>query len=50
MPDTFSLYDHVLDTALAVGAVPARFGDLDPAALDTLFDLARGPPSSRRSR
>ena len=32
----------MLDTALAVGAVPQRFGDLDPAALDTLFTLARG--------
>src|SRR3977135_4549524 len=31
----FSLYDHVLDTAWALGAIPARFGDLDrhaPAA------------------
>ncbi|WP_375389423.1 5-methyltetrahydropteroyltriglutamate--homocysteine S-methyltransferase [uncultured Amnibacterium sp.] len=42
VPDSFSLYDHVLDTALAVGVVPARFGDLDPAALNTLFTLARG--------
>lgn len=42
VPETFSFYDHVLDTALAVGAVPERFGDLDPAAVDTLFTLARG--------
>lgn len=42
VPETFSYYDHVLDTALAVGLVPARFGALDPAALDTLFTLARG--------
>ena len=25
----FSLYDHVLDTAWALGAIPARFGALD---------------------
>lgn len=25
----FSLYDHVLDTALMLGAVPARFGKID---------------------
>jgi 5-methyltetrahydropteroyltriglutamate--homocysteine methyltransferase len=39
----FSLYDHVLDTALMVGAVPARFGgapvEIGPAAA---FALARG--------
>ncbi|HKN49150.1 MAG TPA: 5-methyltetrahydropteroyltriglutamate--homocysteine S-methyltransferase, partial [Actinomycetota bacterium] len=44
----FSLYDHVLDTAVAVGAVPERFGGpFDPAggdaaALDRYFTLARG--------
>jgi 5-methyltetrahydropteroyltriglutamate--homocysteine methyltransferase len=42
VPESFSWYDHVLDTALAVGAVPERFGDLDPASVDTLFTLARG--------
>jgi 5-methyltetrahydropteroyltriglutamate--homocysteine methyltransferase len=46
VPESFSYYDHVLDAALAVGAVPARFGDLpqtDAAGrLDTLFTLARG--------
>src|SRR5690554_3968442 len=39
----FTLYDHVLDTALAFGAVPERFADLrggDP--LDLYFACARG--------
>jgi len=39
----FSLYDHVLDTAVMVGAVPERFGGagqtVDPA---TYFAMARG--------
>jgi len=43
----FSLYDHVLDTAAMVGAVPERFGwsggEVD---LDTYFTMARGRPSS----
>ncbi|TCK25649.1 5-methyltetrahydropteroyltriglutamate--homocysteine S-methyltransferase [Pseudonocardia endophytica] len=39
--NTFSFYDHVLDTALAVGAVPERFaGITDP--LERLFAMARG--------
>lgn len=44
----FSLYDQMLDTAVTLGAVPARFGapfDLstwDAAALDTYFAMARG--------
>ncbi|MGN6742977.1 MAG: 5-methyltetrahydropteroyltriglutamate--homocysteine S-methyltransferase [Amnibacterium sp.] len=42
IPESFSLYDHVLDAALAVGAVPARFGALAPDATATLFTLARG--------
>ncbi|UTH72491.1 hypothetical protein [Chromobacterium sp. IIBBL 290-4] len=39
----FSLYDHVLDAQLLVGAAPARFG-FDAAALTTAqyFELARG--------
>ncbi|MGC2192265.1 MAG: 5-methyltetrahydropteroyltriglutamate--homocysteine S-methyltransferase [Candidatus Dormiibacterota bacterium] len=39
----FSLYDHVLDTALMVGAVPARFewsGGVPD--LDLMFAMARG--------
>ncbi|MFB6611743.1 5-methyltetrahydropteroyltriglutamate--homocysteine S-methyltransferase [Agromyces sp. NPDC056379] len=46
IPETFSFYDQVLDTAVAVGAVPERFagladeqGRLDPAAY---FTIARG--------
>ena len=44
----FSLYDQVLDTAVTLGAVPARFGEpfdlsgWDAAALDTYFAMARG--------
>lgn len=45
----FSLYDHVLDTAVAVGAVPERFGGRpfeaagdDPSALGAYFAMARG--------
>ena len=42
----FSFYDHVLDTAAMVGAVPARFAP--PSAglvpLDVLFAMARGRP------
>ena len=39
----FSLYDHVLDTAVLVGAVPERYrvaGPVDP--LDRYFAMARG--------
>lgn len=36
----FSLYDHVLDTAVAVGAIPNRFGH-PPQGSDTGSDLAR---------
>jgi 5-methyltetrahydropteroyltriglutamate--homocysteine methyltransferase len=40
----FSFYDHVLDTAALVGAVPARFGWTGGnVPLDTLFAMARGP-------
>jgi 5-methyltetrahydropteroyltriglutamate--homocysteine methyltransferase len=39
----FSLYDHVLDTAVMVGAVPSRFGWKEgPVSLDTYFAMARG--------
>lgn len=38
----FSFYDHVLDTTWMVGAIPARYGQLDPASLDTYFAMARG--------
>src|SRR5919198_4510729 len=39
----FSLYDHVLDTATLVGAVPGRYGhEGGRVALDTYFAMARG--------
>jgi 5-methyltetrahydropteroyltriglutamate--homocysteine methyltransferase len=38
IPSAFSFYDHVLDTAALVGAVPARFADLQDA--DGRLDLA----------
>jgi len=43
----FSLYDHVLDTATMLGAVPARFrgaaaGLVEPGGLETYFAMARG--------
>jgi 5-methyltetrahydropteroyltriglutamate--homocysteine methyltransferase len=39
----FSFYDHVLDTAAMVGAVPERFGfDGATVDLDTYFAMARG--------
>jgi 5-methyltetrahydropteroyltriglutamate--homocysteine methyltransferase len=40
--NTFSLYDHVLDAAVAVGAVPDRFRRLGLDPLDTYFAMARG--------
>ncbi|KAA3630030.1 MAG: 5-methyltetrahydropteroyltriglutamate--homocysteine S-methyltransferase, partial [Proteobacteria bacterium] len=39
----FSLYDHVLDHSVMLGAVPARFGDFGGEIdLDTRFRMARG--------
>ncbi|HEY0972169.1 MAG TPA: 5-methyltetrahydropteroyltriglutamate--homocysteine S-methyltransferase [Gemmatimonadales bacterium] len=39
----FSLYDHVLDAAALVGAVPPRFGRVSgPVDLATYFAMARG--------
>jgi 5-methyltetrahydropteroyltriglutamate--homocysteine methyltransferase len=38
--NTFSLYDHVLDTAVMVNAVPERFAGLD--GLHAYFAMARG--------
>src|SRR5690625_444888 len=39
----YSWYDHVLDTACLVGAVPPRFGHAGgPVDLDTYFRMARG--------
>ncbi|MER5426864.1 5-methyltetrahydropteroyltriglutamate--homocysteine S-methyltransferase [Streptosporangium roseum] len=38
--NTFSFYDQMLDTSVMVGAVPARFAELD--GLDRYFAMARG--------
>src|ERR1700751_241588 len=38
--NTFSLYDHVLDTAVMVNAIPERFAGLD--GLDAYFAMAHG--------
>ncbi|MET0136424.1 MAG: 5-methyltetrahydropteroyltriglutamate--homocysteine S-methyltransferase [Kibdelosporangium sp.] len=43
--NTFSYYDHVLDTALLFDAVPQRYRDLGLNALDTYFAMARGRDS-----
>ncbi|MET0190272.1 MAG: 5-methyltetrahydropteroyltriglutamate--homocysteine S-methyltransferase, partial [Pseudonocardia sediminis] len=42
--NTFSYYDQMLDTALAVGAVPERFAGIAESGdrLDLLFAMARG--------
>ncbi|MFI6757548.1 5-methyltetrahydropteroyltriglutamate--homocysteine S-methyltransferase [Micromonospora sp. NPDC050417] len=40
--NTFSYYDQVLDTAVAVGAIPDRFARLGLSELDTYFAMARG--------
>ena len=46
IPESFSLYDQVLDLAVTVGAIPARFDDLRSSdggiPLSTLFAVARG--------
>ncbi|MGW0217080.1 5-methyltetrahydropteroyltriglutamate--homocysteine S-methyltransferase [Micromonospora chokoriensis] len=40
--NTFSYYDHMLDTAVAVGAIPRRFARLGLSELNTYFAMARG--------
>lgn len=43
----FSLYDHVLDTAFMVGAVPERFGRIEAKGVSaTYFGMARGTPDA----
>ncbi len=46
IPESFSYYDQVLDAAIAVGAIPARFEDLRSADgsidLPAYFTIARG--------
>jgi 5-methyltetrahydropteroyltriglutamate--homocysteine methyltransferase len=43
----FSLYDHVLDTAWALGAIPERFGSPAADDLDGYFAMARGTADAR---
>ena len=43
--NTFSLYDQVLDAAVAVDAIPSRHRDLGLDALGTYFAMAHGTPS-----
>ncbi|MFD9733141.1 5-methyltetrahydropteroyltriglutamate--homocysteine S-methyltransferase [Umezawaea sp. NPDC059074] len=43
--NTFSYYDHVLDTAVLFDAVPRRFCDLGLSPVDTYFAAARGRDS-----
>lgn len=38
----FSLYDHVLDTAVMVGAVPERFAEVGGPGRESYFAMARG--------
>jgi 5-methyltetrahydropteroyltriglutamate--homocysteine methyltransferase len=38
----FSLYDHVLDTCVLVGATPERFRGLEVSSLERYFAMARG--------
>lgn len=39
----FSLYDHILDTQILLGAIPARFGfDVTQLSMKEYFELARG--------
>jgi 5-methyltetrahydropteroyltriglutamate--homocysteine methyltransferase len=40
--NTFSFYDHMLDTAVLVGAVPDRYRPVDGHGLDAYFAMARG--------
>ncbi|GAB11622.1 cobalamin-independent methionine synthase [Gordonia araii NBRC 100433] len=44
--NTFSFYDHVLDTAVLFGATPPRFADLadELEPIDYYFAMARGKP------
>jgi 5-methyltetrahydropteroyltriglutamate--homocysteine methyltransferase len=38
----FSFYDQVLDTTLMVGAMPARYQELNTASLEAYFAMGRG--------
>ncbi|MCS6855848.1 MAG: 5-methyltetrahydropteroyltriglutamate--homocysteine S-methyltransferase, partial [Elioraea sp.] len=45
----FALYDHVLETACSLGAIPPGYGwsGDGPVGLETIFALARGAPAGR---
>ncbi|MFT3898992.1 MAG: 5-methyltetrahydropteroyltriglutamate--homocysteine S-methyltransferase [Gordonia sp. (in: high G+C Gram-positive bacteria)] len=45
--NTFSFYDHVLDSAVTFGAIPPRFADLvdELEPIDLYFAMARGKPN-----
>ncbi len=43
----FSLYDHVLDTAVMLGAIPTRFSSTTSNPLDVYFAMARGNQAVR---
>ena len=45
-----SLYDHVLDAAWALGAVPERFGGPGAEGLDAYFAMARGSAGAHPAR
>ncbi|WP_019814692.1 5-methyltetrahydropteroyltriglutamate--homocysteine S-methyltransferase [Saccharomonospora saliphila] len=44
--NTFSYYDHMLDTAVTFGAIPPRYARLGLGPLDTYFAMARGVEST----
>jgi 5-methyltetrahydropteroyltriglutamate--homocysteine methyltransferase len=48
----FALYDHVLETACALGAIPEGYGwsGEGPASLTTLFAMARGARGTEAER
>ncbi|MBM0171142.1 5-methyltetrahydropteroyltriglutamate--homocysteine S-methyltransferase [Altererythrobacter sp. C41] len=48
----FSLYDHVLDTSMMLGAIPARYDveSAEDAGLETYFAMARGTTGGSRCR
>ncbi|WP_217913507.1 5-methyltetrahydropteroyltriglutamate--homocysteine S-methyltransferase [Miltoncostaea marina] len=47
IPADHSLYDHVLDVAMALDAIPERFGGPGAGGLDVRFAMARGGPGAR---
>jgi 5-methyltetrahydropteroyltriglutamate--homocysteine methyltransferase len=42
----FSMYDHMLDLSITLGAVPERFRHLDYKGLELYFKMARGDQST----